>query len=283
MRAWERRLGRVQAKYVEELNKIPATPVVNARYNFDLDQRVLSSLFADLDQFVDSILLEGGESRPWFFEAYVSVAYQRGTAQSFANLSAQSPAYASGQANLRTILYSEPYQTRVGILRSRVFEEMRGLSATVKQDMNRVLADGMARGKNPREIAKNLSRQTDIEGSRARRIARTEVPMALRRARWDERDDAAERYGLNTKLLHLSALSPTTRATHAQRHGKLYASEDVRDWYAVDGNAINCKCNQTEVLVDENGKAVVPSIITRAMQNYAAAEKRWPDAPWNKG
>mgnify|MGYP003579840847 CR=1 FL=1 len=107
-----------------------------------------------------------------------------------------------------------------------------------------------------------------METRRANKIARTEVPMALRRARWDEKDQAAEDYGVQSKLMHMSALSPTTRATHAARHAKLFTSDQVRDWYSQDGNAINCKSSQVEELVDNAGKALVPAIQERARKNY---------------
>ncbi|MCR3865547.1 phage head morphogenesis protein, partial [Pseudomonas aeruginosa] len=106
---------------------------------------------------------------------------------------------------------------------------------------------------NPREIARDLTAQTGIEARRGHRIARTEVTTALRRARWDEKDAAEADYGVQSKLMHMSALSPSTRATHAARHARLYTSDEVRDWYSRDGNSINCKCSQVEVLVDDEG------------------------------
>ncbi len=107
-----------------------------------------------------------------------------------------------------------------------------------------------------------------IEQGRANRIARTEITTALRRARWDEHDSASDDLGLNVMLLHLSALSPTTRQTHALRHGKLYTSEEVRDWYSINGNAINCKCSQVTVLVDEKGVPLNSSVIDIAKKEF---------------
>lgn len=282
MRDFDRRFAAIRRKYIQALQDVPYSLVTNARYEFQLDQYTLTALLENIAVVVDEIILQGGLRAPWLFEGYVSTAYQRGTAQTFANLTVQSTAYTSSRPDLATVLRSDPYQRRISLVRARVFEEMKGLSATVKADMGRVLTDGIARGKNPREIAKNLTEQAGIEARRAHVIARTEVPMALRRARWDEGQDAQETYALRMKLLHLSALSPSTRPTHAARHAHLYTRDQVRDWYSVDGNAINCKCGQTEVLVDKNGKAVVPSIIARARQTYAVMKER-SEAEWAKG
>lgn len=268
IREFAKRMRKIRDAYVSALKIIPAEPVVNERYTFRLDQALLAALYAEMSITVDTILLEGGERENWFLRAYAEVAYVRGTAQAHVNLAHQSDAYKAGRMSLDSLLRSPPYQARVALLKARVFEEMKGLSGNVKANMGRVLADGIGRGKNPRAIAKTLTEQTGIEAGRANRIARTEITMALKRARWDERDQAAEDYGLNTKLMHISALSPTTRPTHAARHARLYTSDEMRDWYAEDANSINCKCGSTEVLVDDDGNPVVPAIIERAKKNY---------------
>lgn len=131
---------------------------------------------------------------------------------------------------------------KLSLVRARQFEEMKGLSGQVKADMPRILSDGMGRGLNPRDIARNLTEQTGIEARCGHKIARTEVPMALRRARWDEQDQAQDDYGTQAKLMHISALSTTTRQSHARRHARLFTSEETREWCLKDANAINCKC-----------------------------------------
>lgn len=264
MREFTRRMKKVSRIWVDTLNRIPSDQVVNKRYNFRLDPALIAAMLAEASNSTDNELLEGGESNLWFYEAYIAVAYIRGTAQEFNNLAQQSPSYKAGQQSINSILRSDPYRRRIALIRAREFEEMKGLSAKVKADMSRILTDGIGRGKNPREIARTLTDQTGINARRGHRIARTEIGTALRRARWDEDQYAQDEYGLRTMLMHLSALSPTTRPTHASRHAKLYTQEQVRDWYSRDGNAINCKCSQVSVLVDENNQPVVPSIIERA-------------------
>lgn len=182
--------------------------------------------------------------------------------------------YAAGRESLASILESDPYQQRMALVHARVFEEMKGLTAEVKRDMARVLTDGVGRGLNPLDIARNLTDQTGIEKRRANRIARTEVTTALRRARWDEAESSMDDLGLNIRLLHLSALSPTTRIKHALRHAHTYTVQEVRDWYAVDANSINCKCSQVEVLVDADGKPLYPNVIEMAKREF--------DSHWKK-
>lgn len=266
MREFARRMRKIRDAYIEGLNRIPAEPAVNRRYAFNLDPLLLSSILSRSGGEVDAQLLEGGEQSVWFFSAYVSTAYQRGTAQQFVNLAQQSSAYAGGQESLATILRSDPYRRRIALIAAREFEEMQGLGGGVKANMARILTDGMARGLNPRDIAKTLTVQAQIEARRASMIARTEITTALRRARLDESEDAQERYGLKSMEMHYSALSPTTRLTHAQRHGNLYTVEQQRNWWAQGANSINCKCSTISVLVDDAGKPLVPAIIERARE-----------------
>ncbi len=281
MREFGKRMRKIARGYAKLLDRIPAEPVANRaearRYTFRLDQFLLASILEEGAILVDSLLADPRD--PWFFEAYVAVAYRRGTAQAFANLGQQSPAYLAGQISVADIMRSDPYRQRMALIQAREFEEMKGLAATVKSNMARILTDGIGRGLNPRTIARNLTDQAGIEARRANRIARTEVPMALRRARWDESDDATERYGLRTLEMHLSALSPTTRAAHAARHGNLYTTEAVREWYSRDGNSANCKCAQVSVLVDENGKPLVPAIQQRALETKRVMKEKH-NSPW---
>lgn len=281
-RDFSKRFRKIRDGYLLALDRIPSEPVVNRRYVFNLDSTLLNAMFSGLDSMVDSILLEGGEDKLWFFESYVSVAYQRGTAQQFANLSQQSPVYHAGQQSLQDILMSEPYRRRTALVRAREFEEMKGLAGGTKSLLNRILADGIARGKNPREVAKDITKATgQIDDVRARRIARTEIPTALRRARMDETDDAQERYGIRTMEMHISALSPTTRRKHADRHATLHTTEEQRDWWSQDGNSVNCKCSTVSVMVDDNGKPLVPAIVERAKRNKQVMEAKGR-GPWAK-
>lgn len=281
MADFKRRLRRVLGVYRAALARIPASPVVNKRYEFRLDQFLLRALLSQVDLEVESILLEGGDSGLWFMGAYVEVATQRGAAQAQANLARQSPVYKAGRTSVAEIMRSEPYQRRITLTRARVFEEMKGFTAQTRASMSRALTDGIGRGLSPTAIAKTLQEQTGVAEYRANRIARTEITTALRRARWDESDDAAELYGLRTMQMHISALSPTTRLSHARRHAQLYTTDEVREWYSQDANSINCRCTQVPLLVNKSGEPIVPVAVDRAKAAYENLSKR--EYPWAKG
>lgn len=274
MREFSTRINKVLRAYKDALERIPAEPVVNAKYTFRLDSFLLGTILAQLDAEVNDILLEGGENNLWFTESYVAVAAARGTSQAYHNLAVQSPVYREGRGTLAQLLNSEPYRRRMALVRAREFEEMKGLAGNVKANMSRVLTDGIGRGLNPREIAKSLTEQAGIEKRRANLIARTEITTALRRARWDETEDAKEEFGFHSKEMHLSALLPSTRRSHSQRHARLFDLDEVREWWAKDANSINCRCATTTILTDKAGNPLISTAIDRAKAAKANMEKR---------
>lgn len=272
---FKRRIRKCRDAYLAVLDSIQFTSyTVNVkRYEFltlpDVLARSLDTAADLVDQF-----LGADDVRSWWTLQYVIPAYEKGAAAAWRNLGVQSTEYQLMRPSLQSLLTSEPYQRRIGLISAREFELMKGLSSDVKQGLSQQLTAGLAQGIGPKEITRNITLQTGIEERRAERIARTEINQALRTARMDETTDAAQRLGVNVRVLHISALSPTTRATHAARHGNLYTVEDERDWFAESGQAVNCKCSTSEVLVDDNGKALSPGLIARLDRSREAWQAR---------
>lgn len=254
--------------YREALEKIPVRAITaNKRYEFRLDEGLLRELLSGAGLQLDGMLFDGYQST-WLFDDYVRKAAERGATQSRANIAQQV------RIPLKELADTDPYRLRMGLLQVREFEEMAGLSGTVKADMSRILTDGIGRGLNPLEVARNLSAQTNINIRRAERIARTEIPNALRRARMEEDQELMDTYGFKTMQMHFSALSPTTRESHAARHGNLYTIEQQQEWWSRDANSISCKCVTIGVLVDDAGNPIDPNIQKQARQIKKTVEAR---------
>jgi len=243
-------------------------------YKFELDAVILARINEEIAALIDSILLEGGERELWLFRSYVEPAYVQGSAASYSNLAIQAQAYKLSKPTLESLLLSQPYRDRIGLVRARVFEEMRGLTESMRSDLGSTLARGMAAGQNPRVIAKDVEKRVGVSAARARTIARTEITSALKNARLDEDESARINLGIRTMQMQYSALSPTTRAHHAARHATLHTVAEVRDWRSRDANDINCKCSFIAVLVDENNKPYSTTIIDRARKAKEDYESR---------
>lgn len=221
----------------------------NRAYEYLLDQFVLDDMNRYIAELINELVMRAINGEP-IVVGQTELAYQQSTAASVVSLAAQTEAF---RRTVEETLISAPYRTRIALLRARVFEEMRGFSDQTRTELSRILADGMARGLSPRDIKRTIRDRIGVSQSRAERIARTEINVAHRRAIWEE-DAQTNAEGIRTRLLWVSALLPTTRATHASRHGRVYTRAEVQDFYSRDGNAINCRCSQVAILVDDNGK-----------------------------
>jgi uncharacterized protein with gpF-like domain len=182
----------------------------------------------------------------------------------YANISVQSATYKAARQSFEQLVLSPPYRRRINLLAGREFEQMASFANDVAKDkLAGILVRGMIAGNSPFKIAEQINERMDIDYRRSLRIARTEINSALRTARADEAKDAQERLGLRTLMMHLSALSPTTRETHADRHGQLFTIQEEQDWLADGSNSINCKCSMVEVLLDKSGIPYDTEILER--------------------
>lgn len=268
MRRRLRSIGsQVRDLYMEALRATSRrVAVINAQYQYTLTPAQLADLEQQVDAIIEATLLEGGREALWLTVDYVEPAYQQGTSQEMANLARQSTTYRASRPDLRTLIDSEPYRRRLGHLLSRVHADVSDIGSTLSRDIALTLADGMAQGRAPSVIAETLRDQSGMRMAQAERVARTEIGDALRQSRMDEADQARRDLGVRTMEMHVSALSPTTRRTHAERHGRLYTTQEQREWWSRDGNRINCKCSTVSVLVDDQGRPLNPGIIQRARQ-----------------
>jgi SPP1 gp7 family putative phage head morphogenesis protein len=261
-RAWARHIKPIRKWLASKVDSLPKRLIeVNHerfainRYEYLISASAIDELVAELQRRLNADRPATGVMRQ------VEMSYESGTADEMVNLiSITDGAYTR---TMTEILRSDSWRQRVAMIEARVFEEMKGFQGDTGVDLARVLRQGVSDGRNPLDIARDIRERFDVSQSRANRIARTEVTGAYRRARWDEDADANQRLGIRTGLMHLSALSPTTRSTHAQRHGNIYTQEQVREWYAIDGNAIQCKCSQVSVLLDEDGRPTNPKFVER--------------------
>lgn len=228
---------------------------VNAgTYIYDMTAAQLADLLQRVQLILDDALLDGGSQNLWALE-YVAAEYERGTQQAFTNLSVQSPIYEQ-QTTLQQLLSSTAYQNQVAAAYVSTYSDWLLESDRARGDLANVIADSIGRGINPKETARIISQRLDVSMARAKNMAQTEQVGALRKAQWQETDWARERLGLNTAVLWLSALKPTTRSWHAARHGKIYTTEEVEAFYAENGNRYYCYCSQIPVILDNSGKVI---------------------------
>lgn len=239
------------------VSEIPDGPVTNRRiYRYELQDR---DTYRDIREIIERFFGTAGENPPtrWFMDAQIEEVVTRATTQEAERINRLSGAIGiSDPYQMERILNSPEFRERIRRVRSRVFEELRGFTTDTANDLGRTLADQMAQGKGIRTVTGKLTERFNIKESRARTIARTELATAHRDTRTDQTRDARDNLGLDAREQWISALAPTTRPSHADRHLKLYTPEEVAEFYSEDGNAINCLCVTQTVLVAEDGTIV---------------------------
>lgn len=233
---------------------------------YGLTPQQMAQLAGELQASLDYWLMSSSEDAARFwYSPYVAEAHQLGAAQSWANLSNLSAAYAT--RNLQQIIFSEPYRNRVGIAQTKSYEHWSGQSAAIRSELAQIIGSAVADGRNPKTVRTLIRDRLDVSRSKAAAMAQTDITDALRQARAAEADHAAEQFGLNIGLLWTSALKPTTRSWHASRSGKVYTSAEVRKFYSDNGGRekYNCYCAQTECLLDADDKPILTDKLKATM------------------
>ena len=279
----DKKLKAISREVIKLLESVPKQSVtVNAlksstrKYEYQVDANWLQEAAFFIQRLIYGELLDsvdGTYTDRWWMNIYLQHQYERGTSnaiQSSHNLASVAvvgpeTSQLVRSVDIESVLMSPGYLTRIGLVKSRAFEEMKGLSDEMRSSLSTVLGRGMAQGLGVRDIKSQIldqvfgaNRKEGKNGGdkyRAERIARTEISNAYRTAYLAETDELNNTVwddsGFATRMLWMSALSPTTRITHARKHGEVYTTKEVTDFYAVDGNAIFCLCTQVEVLIDK--------------------------------
>lgn len=242
------------------------------RILYALTPEEMAAVVEALRQSLERRIIAGREPRDVFwFNAYQAEAAQLGTAQTVANLSRLSEAYAAART-LQQVVFSEPYATRVALAQIRSYEHWTSLSAGMQSELSQIIGRAVADGKNPRAVRKEIMQRLGVSETRAYSYAQTEITNTLRDARMAEKADAEERFGLRMGLLWTSALLPMTRPWHASRNGRVYTEQEVKDFYSRDGNKYRCHCGITECLLDEDDR---PILTDRARAQFKRERENW--------
>ena len=121
-----------------------------------------------------------GYREPWT-NTYIQSSYQKGIQSSRVKL--KKAGYPVGdiefEGGIQAVMNGQMHADRAGLIYSRTYSELKGVTAAMDQQVSRILAQGLADGLNPMQMARNINdRVRKIGLTRARRLARTEVIRA---------------------------------------------------------------------------------------------------------
>lgn len=163
--------------------KTPSSLVGNQRFAFRTDVekiKGLSSWFED--QVKEGILSVDAKTGDIWAADYVASAYKQGYQRAYEDLHksqlSKSVDFYNGsrQEFLRSAFAQPESMEKIRLLAARTFQDLKGVSQDMGTQISRFLVDGMAHGRSPQQIARDMNRAiTKLTNTRARAIARTEI------------------------------------------------------------------------------------------------------------
>lgn len=245
------------------LGKESITPITKnaGQYKFATDKQKLGAFNAWLQDQIDQGLLatdpNGGQN---WTETYIYSAYKQGITRAYSQVNGTVPPnekdalrYQGGKAQFLSDSFNLPErQSTVEILATRAYNELDGVTDTMGQQMNRILAEGLINGDNPYNIAKEMS--NTIEGlgdSRALTIARTETAYAQAQGQLTGfRELGVAELGIMAEWLTAEDDRVCPECEAGAKNGP-YKIDDADGLIPAHPN---CRCAFSPVLADDNKK-----------------------------
>lgn len=191
--------------------------------------------------------LRSAAERAWS-NVYIDSAYQRGIRQAGQELRAAGANVSDRY--LDTAFNLPVHADRVGLIYTRVYSDLKGVTDAMDAQISRVLARGLAEGLGPMEMARNIVDRVDSIGiTRARTIARTEVIAAHAEASLNSYEEAGLE-GVAVSAEFVTAGDNAVCPECEDLEGKTFLIDEARGMIPVHPN---CRCAFIPVIEDARG------------------------------
>ena len=206
-------------------------------------------------EVVEGELIPLGDE-PWPNE-FVRSSYGKGVQNARQEVRRSAPQVAerlgldTSQDAIRAALTRPIHADRLGLMFSRTFEEMHGVTDAMAQQMRRALVDGMAEGQGARQLARNLNgRVRNIGITRSRMIARTEVVRAHLHGTIRE-FEAAGVVGVEVRAEILTAADPCEMCEALEERSRRipFTLDEALELFPVHPN---CRCTVIPAVIEDD-------------------------------
>jgi len=194
--------------------------------------------------------------KPWL-SPYIESSYKQAAVRTWADIhGAAGAASAMGvsQSAFLQSAFARPFaQNQMQLLATRAFQQLQGVTAAMEQQMSRILADGLAHGRHPRAIARELNKVVSGLGrNRANTIARTEIIHSYAEGTLDT-FELAGMEEVTIMAEWLTAGDDRVCDICASLEGKVYKVEEARGMLPRHPN---CRCAWIpyDPMFDKHGK-----------------------------
>jgi len=223
LRADPTRTGRVRREFISDVNrrfksllrditdliivddafglktKAPLKLNLNAeRWQFVTSDEKVKQFRGWLDRRIDAGLLSVDTTGTAWTAKYIDSAYKQGVRRGYDDATRAGyedtetlPGFSQGQrsAFLSSSFAAPERASKLRLLQTRTFEDLRGVTAQMSSRMARALADGLAEGRGILDIADSVRSAAGIPLTRARTIARSEIIYAHSEGQLDSFED----------------------------------------------------------------------------------------------
>lgn len=147
------------------------TPGVGG-FDFPRDRQAVEAFGEWLDTALEEEVLE-----EYAGDQYLRQGHARGIKHADAEL--RSEGYDPPESSVAATLRKPVHREKLELIYGRAYQELRGVTDATAQEMRRTLAEGLAEGVGPRDLATDLNDRVEKVGkTRAEVLARTEVVRA---------------------------------------------------------------------------------------------------------
>lgn len=238
-----------------ELEKKPKVNMVGNQFLFLTSQEKINAFMRWLKEQERKNILEikifpgarTGVVSQWT-DKYIQMTYEKGIGRARQEMIKAGVDVPSLDELSVDLSFRQPFHLdRVGVLYSRTFSELKGITEEMDAKISRVLADGMLRGLGAKEIARNIIDTIEMSMGRATTLARTEIIRAHHLANINEyRQYALEE--VRVKVEWSTVGDERVCPLCEEKEGKIYSLDVIEPLIPLHPN---CRCMAVP-LVNEN-------------------------------
>lgn len=158
-------------------------PVINQRWRFETDAGKVQGYQKWLGEQVKAGILEVdpiNQQTPWL-QKYIKSTYKKGMMRAYTdvgkNVAGDMSFIEGGKKAFLDMAFNAPVaQSKIEMLGTRAFTQLKGITTQMDQEMSRVLGTAIAQGKGADATARELMKTVSgLDKARSKRIARTEL------------------------------------------------------------------------------------------------------------
>ena len=213
------------------VSMLEALPPRKFEYSRSADK--LTGFMAWLDQLQKEVVLQLSErydipiDTPVLWSSmFLKAAYQKGMSSARSGMLAVGLSlppvddiYSGVYASMGWQLHTD----RMALIYTRNYNELKGITQAMDQQISRILAEGIMEGTGPYELARKISSRVEKIGIvRATTLARTEIVQTYNTAALSEYEAAEQLTGKKILVMWLTARDSRVRLTHRPRDGVIY-------------------------------------------------------------